>query len=331
MSTIIIHLFLHMHKTILCSFILLTFILSCKEKVHQENYTADSNAIQKWTSLIDIHPDDDSLYAARAEVYMQEEKYADAIADLKQAIHIDTTRNEYYHMLSDCYLDMGESYDAYEVMKNATTLFPQRIPTLLKASETFLLLKRYDESRSAINAVLKINPAEAEAYFMLGMNYKETGDTTRAIAAFQSAVERDASITDGWIILGQLWQQKDAKLAMMCYDNAIKSDSSKVEAKFAKAVYLQANEKYSDAILLYEAITSEQIQYTDAWSNKGLCYYGLDSLQRAIECFTIAIGQVPTNAQYYRFRGKTYERMKDDTRATADLDQARRLLPTQSQ
>jgi len=166
--------------------------------------TTGNPAIDGLSVAIAENPNDPSLYAKRADMFYQNEGYDEAINDLQTALNIDSTNVDYLHLLADVYLDYYQSYPAINTMMKAATLYPTRIPTLLKLAEFQLILKQYDRSITTINEVLKLEQLNAEAYFMLGLNFKEQGDIDRAMGSFQTAVENNPDLVDAWINLGQL-------------------------------------------------------------------------------------------------------------------------------
>ncbi|NNE30428.1 MAG: tetratricopeptide repeat protein, partial [Saprospiraceae bacterium] len=163
--------------------------------------------------LVLENPDNPGLYFLRAKKYHELEGYDQAISDLRQAISRDSNNTSYFHLLADVYLDNYNSRMAINTMHNAVQRFPERIPTLLKLSEFQLILKQYEESMKTADEVLKIDPQEAEGYMMLGMNFRELGDTARAINSFQSATEINADLIDAWILLGNLFAEKGNPIA----------------------------------------------------------------------------------------------------------------------
>ena len=76
-----------------------------------------------------------------------------------------------------------------------------------------------------IDNILKLDPQNAEAYFMFGMNFKEQEDLERSINSFQTAVEFDPDLVDAWINLGALHAQLGNEIAIKYFDNAIPSCS----------------------------------------------------------------------------------------------------------
>ena len=284
-------------------------------------------AIDGLSAEIAQNPNDAQLYAERGRLFYENDGFDEAIRDLNQALSLDSTNVAYLHLLADVYLDYFQSRRALKTMEQAAELYPERIPTLLKLSEFQLFLKQYKESMQIIDRVLKLDPQNAEAFFMFGMNFKERGDTIRAINSFQKAVEYDSDLVDGWINLGQLYASIGDPLALRYFDNAIRVAPENINALHARADYLSDTGDLAGAIEMYRRISRVDPQYEDAYFNSGLIYMDMDSIEQARKQFDIAIKTSPTLIQAYYYRGLTQEMLGNPAAAKTDYEQALRMAP----
>ncbi|MCB0614808.1 MAG: tetratricopeptide repeat protein [Phaeodactylibacter sp.] len=289
--------------------------------------TTGNPAIDGLSTEIAQNPNDAELYAERGRLFYENDGFDEAIRDLDKALSLDSTNVDYLHLLADVYLDYFQSRRGLKTMERAAELYPDRIPTLLKLSEFQLILKQYEESMKTIDRILKIDPQNAEAFFMFGMNFKERGDTVRAINSFQKAVEYDSDLVDGWINLGQLYATLGDPLAMRYFDNAIRVAPENIHALHARADYLSDTGKLPEAIEMYRRISRVDPQYEEAYFNSGLIYMDMDSIEQARKQFDIAIQTSPTHIRAYYFRGLAQEMLGNEQAAKADYEQALRLAP----
>ena len=284
-------------------------------------------ALNQLTAAIAQDPENSELYAQRGRLQYEREAYDEAIADFQRALQLDSVNADYHHLLADVYLDYFQSRRALNVMERAATLYPERIPTLLKLSEVQLILKQYEESMRTIDRILKIDPREPEAFFMFGMNFKEMGDTSRAINAFQEVVEIDPDITDAWIVLGQLHAAKNTGLADAAFQSAVETAPNDPTTYHAKADYLRDQGRLSEAIATYRQAAQVERQYDEAYFNAGLLLMELDSVQEAYRQFNIAIEVNPIHIRAYFFRGYAAELLGNTEQARRDYEHALRLAP----
>ena len=322
-------------------FSLLTIIIGCLFFIHCQN-SVDANqataetvnlpttgnpAIDGLSIAIVESPNDPSLYAKRADMFYQNEGYDEAISDLQKALQIDSTNVDYLHLLADVYLDYYQSYPAINTMMKAAALYPTRIPTLLKLSEFQLILKQYDKSINTINEVLKLEQLNAEAYFMLGLNFKEQGDIDRAMGSFQTAVENNPDLVDAWITLGQLHAEKGSKLAKYYFENAVKVAPNNITALHAKAEFLHFSDDRQGAIATYRKINVIDPDYSESLFNTGIIYLEMDSLGQAKKHFNMAVVTSPTYIIAYYYRGLVFEMEGNIAAAKKDYQTALNFNP----
>jgi tetratricopeptide (TPR) repeat protein len=308
------------------------FFISCKndKKNNDEGeitfQTADP-LLNKISEDLNNDPNNAALYFSRAQQLYERSSYEPAISDLRKAIALDSTNADYHHLLSDCYLDYYMSGEALDILKKYSEENPTKVASLLKLGELQLILKQYDASFFTVQKILNLDQQNAEAFFLMGMIYRAQNDKERAINSFQSAVELDPEIVDAWIILGDLFAEKDFAIADRYYDNAISLDPENVQAYHAKAFYLQNNNRTDEAIALYKIINSKDPQYTDAYLNTGILYLEKDSLNKAYEHFDILVKIEPEGYLGYYYRGITSLFGGDKEGAERDLKQSLSFNP----
>lgn len=298
------------------------FILSScegdKKPTAAPQSTGDSLVDQISAEIVKA-PNNPELLYNRANVLFEKEEYEASISDLEHAMSLDSLNPKYYHLLADNYMDYFRSRQALDVMEKASRLFPERIPTLLKLSEMQMILGLNDNSIFTVNEILRQDPQNNEAYFMLGMNFRSMGEIERAINSFQTAVENDPEMIDAWIILGELHERNGSSDPLKYYDNALRIEPKNSQVLHSKAFYLQNKEDISGALELYREININEPQYTDAYLNAGILYMKIDSFEQAFEQMNILIGIEPQNPLAYYYRGLIHKAYGNYEAAKIDL------------
>jgi tetratricopeptide (TPR) repeat protein len=278
--------------------------------------------LDQMTADITDRPDNPNNYYTRAKYLYEVENYDRALQDMHKAMSIDSTNADYFHLISDIFLDYYKSNKALQAMNAVVELYPRRIPSLLKLCELELILQQHDNSIGTINKILKYDPQNAEAYFMLGMNFKELGNNQKAINSFQTAVENDPELIDGWLLLGELYElQKDTR-ALNFYNNAVEVDPQNITALHSKAYYLQNHGKIEEALEIYNDIIAIDLEYKDAHLNKGILYLEKKDTEKAYEEFNILCKQHPTYHLGFYYRGIVHELKSDTASAKVDYQNA---------
>ncbi len=309
---------------LLCSIVCLLCACNSDTKPETNNQASNDLGLSK---LIKQNPDDPSLLIDRSAVYAKEGAYRAAIDDVQQAMNLDSNNVSYYHILSNYYMDYLKSREAIEILNKANEKFPDDITTLLKLSENHLILKNYEQSMLAANKVLNIDPQHPEGFFMLGMNFRDAGDTNRAINSFQEATEIEPDLYDAWIILGQLYEDLGKDIALKYYESAIEIDPKNVNGWHSKAFYLQNNNQVDEALEIYRQINLIDKQFPQAYLNAGILYLEKDSLEQAYDQFNILVNTNPINYYGFYYRGITNELMNRIDLAKEDYETCLRIQP----
>lgn len=309
----------------LISFILL---VGCKQEVKQ-NVTFQKTGdmvIDALSEKIQDSPMVADNYYQRAQALYEKEEYSRVIQDMEDALKIDSLNPNYYHLLADGYMDYYRSKEALATMRKVLKIYPTRVASLLKLAEMEYIVKRHDVSIYQCNLVLKEKPQNAEALFMLGLNFRAQGLIKEAISSFQTATEFDPDLIDAWIILGDLYAESGDKKAIEYYNSAIMLAPDRPETKHSKAYFLQNNGDVKGALDLYREIIISEPSYGMAYLNSGILYMQQDDLDKAYENFNILAQREPTNANAFFYRAQVsylkgeYGKSIDDLKNTLTLN-----------
>ncbi len=282
------------------------------------------------TRLLDENPKNDSLLYARARVYYNLEAYDEALKDLNAAISVDSMKPRYYHLLADVFMDYARPNDsrrAIEVLKLATKRFPGRIPTLLKLSEFQLIVKKHGDALVTLDEILKQDPQNAEVFYMAGRVALDQGDTLAAIGSLKKSVGLDAGNEDAWLFLGRIYSNQNNPEAVQYFDNALRVDSSSLEAREFKGAFYKRRGEFDKAFEIYRDIILRNPDYAYAYFDMGMMYLEQDSLAKAYTHFDIAIKTDPIFVKAYYYRGVAAEAQGNLTAALGDYKQAYGMMP----
>ncbi|MEZ4909003.1 MAG: tetratricopeptide repeat protein [Saprospiraceae bacterium] len=311
-------------------FLLLIFFsitaYSCKNDPQNQTNNIPSD-VAELNKLIDKSPDNASLLFARGKYFYDNSDYDKSIEDLKKAIEIDSMKPEYYHLLSDAYMDSAKSRFAIQTMKELVYKYPERIPSLLKLAELFFIVKEYDNSISTINSILYLSPGNPDAYFLLGVNFKEMGKLKEARNSLQTSVENNPEDIDAWLQLGQVAELQKDSMALTFYNNALLLDSTSIEALHHIAFYYQNNGDITKALETYREMSIKNPDYPSSYLNAGLLYMNMDSLKQAYDNFNILVNIDRANPKAYYYRGYVNYLIGNKDNSKEDFEQALKIAP----
>jgi tetratricopeptide (TPR) repeat protein len=286
--------------------------------------------LTKLTELLKEDPNNDTLLYLRATTYYKLDAYDEAMADLEHAMRQDSMQPVYYHLLADILLDYARPNDsrrAIEVLKLAVQRFPDRIPTLLKLSEFQLIVRKHNDALATLDKILQRDPQNAEAFYMAGRVALDKGDTTNAVSSLQRSVKIDADNADAWFFLGRIYSARNNAVAVQFFDNALRVDSTYLEAQEYKAAFFKRRGQFDQAFKIYKDLVLRDPDYAEAYFDMGMIYLELDSFSKAYNNFDIATKVDPIFVKAYLYRGVASEKMGNLDAALADYKQASGMSP----
>jgi len=292
-----------------------------------EEPSGEETELQKLSEEIANDPANVSALYNRARIYYDEGNYGDAIFDLAAAMKVDSINEQYHHLLADSYLGALKSEYALLTMERALKLFPESMPTLLKAAELQIVLKQYDQASATLQRALEQEPRNTEALYLVGLMLYEQGNLERAIQSFQTVVEIDSENKEAWTMLGNLYDMQNDPLALQCFDNAISIDSAYMPGLHSKAYYLQNHGRIDEALDIYHIIEKKDSTYGDAYLNAGILYIEKED-------FTLAENELSRLAELQQnnplapfYLGVISEQRGDYQKALGFYNQAASLSP----
>ena len=278
-------------------------------------------------SLIQLDPRNSVLYYDRATYYRGSGNLPKAMADIYSALHIDSSKVNYYLFGGELFLEMGEGVKAAALMSKGINMNPSNEELYLKAVEYNLYLQNYESALNFANDLIEINKYNADAYFLKGLIYKEIKKTDKAISTFQTCIEVDPTFYNAHMQLGLLYSSQSDDLALQYFENALSLDENSREAYYAIAYHYQEKEDYNKAVKAYKTMVSKNPKDHEIFFNLGHCYIGLDSLDKAYNHFDMAVKIHPQYAGAYYMKGNVSESQGKYFDALYNYEQALKMLP----
>ncbi len=314
--------------------LLIFFNISCKNKGSEETATLPQDtteagkAISTITEKIKAEPENGDLWYQRAKIYFDNRKPEESLADIRQALALDSTKAEYYLLVADLNFMANKTLLSKEALEKCLSLDPENKDANMKLAEIYFYVKQYEKSIGYLDAVLKKEVHNAKAYFMKGMNFKEMGDTTKAVSSFQTCVEQDQNYYAAYIQLGIIMQVKNNPLAVQYYDAAIRINPKSEEAFYGRGLYFQDHNELDKAIQDYTTLSQINPRNKQAYFNLGYIHYTyLKVYDQGVKHYNQAISCDPGYAEAYFNRGLCYEAMGDVAAAKSDYEKAMQLRP----
>lgn len=270
---------------------------------------------------------DANLYFERAREYDSKGEFQNALKDMFVTMKIDSMNPDYYVFGADLFLKTSQSAKALALLKNAKEKFPENHDLALKYAEMQITLNQLQDAVRTVDGVMYRDNQNPRAFFLMGYIMILSEDFDKAKLALKEAVRLDPEITDAYLLLAELYEKDNPKLALQYLENAIIVSPNTPETHHNKAFFLQNNDDISGALEVYDQIKIRFPQYSSAFLNSGILYIELDSLNLAYENFNILSKIKPQSHLAYFYRGYSSELMGKLEEAKKDYEQALRINP----
>lgn len=327
-----------MHKRFLCpllsflSIVLIFSAVSCNQKtekvVKSDTLVSDTLADQltRLNESVAKYPAKVKPYLDRARYYNKKEMFNEALQDVNKALTLDEKDPEVFIVLSDVYLYSGKTQRSLEALKKAKLLSPSDAGIEVKTARLYLTMSDYKQTFNYLRNALKLDPDNAEAFFISGLANEEMGDTIKAIDNYQMAVARDQKHFDALKQLGILFSIRHDKLAVDYLRNASQVRPGSPEPLYILGMFYQDNGEPDKALGVYNEIIQIDTAYKLAYYNTGYIHlvYKQEYL-KAIEAFTKALELDEKYADALYNRGYANELLGNITSARKDYEMVLRM------
>jgi len=207
-------------KNIPILFLFLLVLAGCGEKKPEAatpDTAADTSSVtvqlEKLNAKITATPGDAALLHERARIYIDMKRYQDALGDMQKVMTIDSTKSIYFLTMADLSFAANRTYDAKTNLERALLIDSVNTDAMMRLAELNLIVRQYSASVNLLTKVLEKDKSNTTAWLMRGINFKENGDTVRAINDFRSAIEADPNYYNAYMQLGILYQLKNDPIA----------------------------------------------------------------------------------------------------------------------
>ena len=150
-------------------------------------------AYQLFSELVDMHPQEESIYSLYAEFLLSQKKYKEAGEQLQVAVDLAPNNKQYWLQLMGVNMQLGELDEVITVGEKALTYIPDAAEIYMYMGSGYALQKDYDKAidilKRGISHLDENNNALVSDYYgQLGDSYYLSGDKDKAFEAFENAL-----------------------------------------------------------------------------------------------------------------------------------------------
>ena len=146
--------------------------------------------------------------------------------------------------LGVAYMNLQRTNDALVAFEEAWALDPTLDAARLNQAIALFNIPRYEAAEPILVEITTARPDDVQAWYNLGLVYRNTGRSVEAAMAFGEAVRIDPEDADSWYLLGQMRAQlQEYPAATSAYDRALELNPFHVSAEFGlMQVYFRLGE-----------------------------------------------------------------------------------------
>lgn len=164
------------------------------------------------------------------------------------------------------------------------------------------------EAAHLYQKILKIDPGQIDAIFLLGTSSLQQGNLDTAAEFLKKAIALKPDHVRAHNNLGTTLQQQDKfDEAIDCYRNATKLSPDYADAHYNIGVLLQNQGKDSEAIASYSRATEINPDYAEAYYNLGIANQELGKLDDALFNYHKTVEIKPGYAEVYNNMGNVFK------------------------
>mgnify|MGYP000992930033 CR=1 FL=1 len=188
-------------------------------------------AVQAFTRVIDLTPDNTSAYYNRGLAYLYLMKPEEAINDLNIFIAKDTTVSDAFNNRGLAYSIIGKEELAITDFNKALELDSSFAQAYINRGAAYMALNSYKESINDFTKAINLDKKNPAAYYQRGLVYYKAQDYEKSIKDFTKTLE--LGLKKGRVYYNRgnaLYKLGQYEKAVKDYDKAIKEDPNDAEA-----------------------------------------------------------------------------------------------------
>lgn len=267
------------------------------------------------TDSIHQNSSDPDLYYRRGMLLYKNNNNPPALHDLKKAWSL-SQKEQYAIGISNILLDKPDS--AVSFLHDALKMLPQSIPLQINLIQAYADGQKPGEALAICDKVIQQHPDQVAVLMMKSDLLEQQNDTAGSIRALEQAYRFAPSNEDLCYNLAfKFAQSKNPKVLALC-DSLLGNDTieKKAEPWYFKGIYYSNINNKAKALEHFNKAIQSDYSFLDAYMDKGQVLYDEEKYAEAIGVFQLALKVSATYADAYYWLGKCQEAMgkKEDAK-----------------
>src|SRR5690242_7434672 len=292
--------------------------------IYEQQYEATSNAdyatkgIDEYKKAYALDPKSPVIGERLAEMYWKAQRTKEAESEAKDILKRDPNDVQsrrllgriYLRSLGDVNAGSGQSETAnkaIEQFREINRLDPTDTESALWLARLYRLKNEHDKSEQVLRTILKTDPDNEQAVEQLTQLLMDEGKSEEAVALLEGITAHSPTpvLLD---LLGDAYTQAhDLAKAEAAYRKAMELDPSELSHQRGLGQTLLAEEKYSEALKVYQKLSDVMPDDSDVYLRIAQIYRELHQLDKAEENLVKARQYAPGSLEVMYNEGMLYE------------------------
>lgn len=181
---------------------------------------------------IELDPKNDWYSVSLAKLYNSARMFPEALKEYEKLSKANPNNAEYKLEIAEIYLNMDKNQDALKIFDELEKQRGANTEILLKKHRILIATQKYKEAQKEVEKLIKLNPAEATYYGMLGEIHQILGNKTEAIDNYKKVLAIDPMNPVINLSMADFYQREgDFDKAYQHLENAFKNPGVEIDNK----------------------------------------------------------------------------------------------------
>jgi tetratricopeptide (TPR) repeat protein len=266
-------------------------------------------AIEEYQKAEKLLPGDARIGMNLALAYEKSGRIREASKKLTTLHAVAPQERQITLLLADCELQLGDYDRVIELLQPVEREDPSDLATAYMLGTALIRTRRIGEGQILLDRILR-NGDSAEARFLLGTQFFESGDYPAAVKELASAIELNPRLPQLQSFYGlALLNTGDPVGAAAAFSRELAENPNDYASNLALGQILIVSKQYDEAMLLIEAALLRRPESIEAELALSECLIGTGKLQKARERLEAVTRAVPASLEAHRDLLAVYTRL----------------------
>ena len=306
--------------------------------IYEQQYEATSNAeyatkaIEAYKKAYALDPKSQVIGERLAEMYWKAQRIHDAVAEAQEILKRDPDNVQSRRLLGRIYLrslgDVSSSNGQPETVNRAieqyreiNRLDPSDTESALWLARLYRLKNEHDKAEQVLRSILKTDPESEPTVEQLTQLLMDEGKSAEAVTLLESITAHSPSAVLLDLLGDAYTQTHELAKAEAAYRQAVDLDPSEPSHQRGLGQTLLAEEKYSEALKVYQKLSDVMPDDSDVYLRIAQIYRELHQLDKAEENLVKARHYAPGSLEVMYNEAMLYQaqgRYEDAIRVLSD-------------